>query len=616
MMKKAQLRRGIIVILAVIMVVTMLSACGGKSGSPEGNAPESTSLEASEEGEADDVADAEAEEESAAETEPIEEEPEVAKVVWVVEPTNKYQDIDQISSRSLKFQGQENMRIRRTCIANNKGYPQQWGEGIIPESDGGGTISYSPNAIAVARQDGYMQWGIIDYDGNVLLEPTHSPNYAGMSPFRTPGYVNIYGGIGYYSDTDYASGMDMFDILSGDYSTVVYSFNDVGGYGVPEFEYCIEDGKLYHLDSGYPTVEFSECDTPDVLKDTLVPTVPVSEWNGKADGSGGFLFSQEGYAYIDANGDIVEQKAYNGGAFVNGYYVGYKDKAAYEAHWHEDGVLRAIINAEAGEGITDFVYEDALYFEEGYCPVKRDGKWGFIDTSGTEVTEMIFDKVSTLYEGKVAAIIDGRLSIINLKETLDRGPLTAELLEKALAEIIAAKEEERANKESDLKFPEDFAGGYGFASGVGGWFTSITLHEDGTFEGSFHDTEMGSTGDDYPYGTVYYCDFSGKFVLKEETAYNVYSVELKDLILENEEGEERIEEGVKYIAVGPYGIERGEEFLFMGKGSYGGDLSSNAKAWLLMPMWMTQAEIESEEGLPRNILLNVNTEDVFAGIGE
>ena len=613
-MKKLQCGRVLVVLLAVAMIVVTLSACGGKSESQGEDTQESESM-TEEDSEAKEVE--ENKEEGEAEEEAEEDStPKAPEIVWVVEPTSKYRDIGQISSRSLKFHGQENMRIRRTCIANNKGYPQQWGEGIIPESDGGGSISYSPNAIAVARENGYMQWGIIDYDGNVLLEPTHSPNNAGMSPFRTPGYVNIYGGIGYYSDTDYASGMDMFDILSGDYSTVVYSFNDVGGYGVPEIEYCVEGDKLYHLDSGYPTIEFSESDMPDILKDTLVPTVPVSEWAGKTDGTGGFLFSQDGYAYVDENGGIIEQEGYCGGSFVNGYYIGYKDRAEYEAHWHGDGVRCAIINAETGKGITDFIYEEALYFEEGYCPVKRDGKWGFIDTSGAEVTEMVFDSVSTPYEGKVAAIVDGRFAIVNLKETLDRGPLTAELLEKTLAEIIAAKEEERANKESDMRFPEDFAGGYGFASGVGGWFTSITLHEDGTFEGSFHDSEMGSTGDDYPYGTVYYCNFSGKFVLKEETAYNVYSVELKDLTLEDEEGEERIEEGVKYIASGPYGIEQGEEFLFMGKGAYGGNLSDNAKTWLMMPLWMTQAEIESEEGLSRNILINVNTEEVFARSGE
>ena len=51
-----------------------------------------------------------------------------------------------------------------------------------------------------------------------------------------------------------------------------------------------------------------------------------------------------------------------------------------------------------------------------------------------------------------------------------------------------------------------------FSSGAGGWSTTLTLSEDGSFTGAFSDSEMGERDEnDYPNGTVYFCNFSGQF---------------------------------------------------------------------------------------------------------
>ena len=42
-----------------------------------------------------------------------------------------------------------------------------------------------------------------------------------------------------------------------------------------------------------------------------------------------------------------------------------------------------------------------------------------------------------------------------------------------------------------------FAGDYAFASGVGGWGTTMTINPDGTFVGQFYDSTMGESGDGY-----------------------------------------------------------------------------------------------------------------------
>ena len=79
--------------------------------------------------------------------------------------------------------------------------------------------------------------------------------------------------------------------------------------------------------------------------------------------------------------------------------------------------------------ISDFVYDDAKNFVEGYCPVTKDGKWAYIDEEGNEVTDFIFDDASTIYEGKAFVIVDGKAGILNIKDALDsKTHITAEML--------------------------------------------------------------------------------------------------------------------------------------------------------------------------------------------
>ena len=67
--------------------------------------------------------------------------------------------------------------------------------------------------------------------------------------------------------------------------------------------------------------------------------------------------------------------------------------------------------------------------------------------------------------------------------------------------------EQKALREAYLAendpLPEDFPRGFIFASGAGAWGSSLSLWPDGTFTGSYHDSEMGENGEDYPNGTVY-----------------------------------------------------------------------------------------------------------------
>ena len=95
---------------------------------------------------------------------------------------------------------------------------------------------------------------------------------------------------------------------------------------------------------------------------------------------------------------------------------------------------------------------------------------------------------------------------------------------------------------------------FSFLSGAGGWSTNMTLNKDGSFTGSYHDSELGSVGEGYPNGSIYVCDFSGKFGNFEKINDYSYKMTLTEIKTEKEVGEEWIEDEILYIASAPYGL--------------------------------------------------------------
>ena len=96
-----------------------------------------------------------------------------------------------------------------------------------------------------------------------------------------------------------------------------------------------------------------------------------------------------------------------------------------------------------------------------------------------------------------------------------------------------------------------------FSSGVGAWSTELLLGEDGAFTGSFHDSEMGETGEGYPDGTLYGCAFHGR--LSDLKALDEYTWAAK-IEVEQDEGQvpEAIEDGIRYVTTAPYGLEKAQ----------------------------------------------------------
>ena len=121
------------------------------------------------------------------------------------------------------------------------------------------------------------------------------------------------------------------------------------------------------------------------------------------------VLDESGNALADGPSGMVVKDT-----FVNGYYaVEEKSQDGSSLLTDKDGLM-AIVRADTGEAMTSYIYQDVLYFEDGYCPVKRDDKWGFIDETGKEVIPCAFDDVSYVVNSHAYVCHDGQWGILNL----------------------------------------------------------------------------------------------------------------------------------------------------------------------------------------------------------
>ena len=97
-----------------------------------------------------------------------------------------------------------------------------------------------------------------------------------------------------------------------------------------------------------------------------------------------------------------------------------------------------------------------------------------------------------------------------------------------------------------------------FASGAGGWGTTLTLYPDGSFEGIYEDGE-NDAGPGYPRGTTYVCEFTGRFGEMTKLTDHTYVMKLEALDYD-EPGREWIEDEIRNISAEPYGLVGGEDF--------------------------------------------------------
>ena len=149
------------------------------------------------------------------------------------------------------------------------------------------------------------------------------------------------------------------------------------------------------------------------------------------------------------------------------------------------------------------------------------------------------------------------------------------------------------------------------SSGVGAWGTSLRINADGTFTGDYHDTDMGDTGESYPSGTMYSCEFSGKFGNLQKVDDFTYSFEL-DYLCEDAPKEEFIDDhGVRIVPAEAYGLETGKSYMLYHPSAEMNALPEAFVRWVAMPMGWSSDELPTS--LPFYGIYNVDGQYGFFG---
>ncbi len=119
-----------------------------------------------------------------------------------------------------------------------------------------------------------------------------------------------------------------------------------------------------------------------------------------------------------------------------------------------------------------------------------------------------------------------------------------------------------------------------FSSGAGAWSTEMYISEDGSFVGTYHDGDMGSTGAGYPNGTRYFCEFSGQFAEPVHVNEYAYVLQISEIQYANEVGTEEILDEVLYVYSDAYGLQGTENILVYLPGAPVDELPEEFMNWV------------------------------------
>ena len=119
-----------------------------------------------------------------------------------------------------------------------------------------------------------------------------------------------------------------------------------------------------------------------------------------------------------------------------------------------------------------------------------------------------------------------------------------------------------------------------YASGAGAWGTELTVDADGSFTGLYHDSDMGDSGEGYPDGTVYVCNFTGKFTTPEQVDEHTYKTTIESITSEKEEGTEELADNMRYVYSAPAGLSDAEDIYIYTPGAVIADLPEGYQTWI------------------------------------
>lgn len=132
----------------------------------------------------------------------------------------------------------------------------------------------------------------------------------------------------------------------------------------------------------------------------------------------------------------------------------------------------------------------------------------------------------------------------------------------------------------ELTFADLATRRFEFSSGAGAWSEGFTIEKNGYFTGSFHDSDMGVTGEGYPDGTRYSSSYSGHFTGLVKIDDTTYEMKLKDISYRDEAGTEELADNVRYIYTESYCLGGTDTFRVYLPGTPLHKLSEEIQIWV------------------------------------
>ena len=197
---------------------------------------------------------------------------------------------------------------------------------------------------------------------------------------------------------------------------------------------------------------------------------------------------------------------------------------------------------------------------------------------------------------------------VNANDTAENSTVEKANREQSLD--MEQKEGTEDEKSADFSYADLKGIEFYFSSGAGGWCTTLTVDEDGSFKGKYSDSDMGDVGAEYPNGVQYECIFTGQFKDLTKVDELTYSTEIASLSYENEVGTEKIVDGVRYIYSDAYGLDDPKTIYFYLNGTEVTKLSEGMLSWIQSSIYDDETEQIVTE-LPYIGMYNENSEEGF-----
>ena len=117
-----------------------------------------------------------------------------------------------------------------------------------------------------------------------------------------------------------------------------------------------------------------------------------------------------------------------------------------------------------------------------------------------------------------------------------------------------------------------------YSTEEGGWSTDLRIQPDGSFSGTYTNVETGENKKEYPDGTIYLCEFTGRLSLVEQADENTWKIRVDELKTKDMEAEEYINNGIRYVFPEPYGISEGDVMTLLRPGIPAAEIPEEVRA--------------------------------------